>query len=162
MSEEEKRAHRCCFTGHRPEKLHADESAVCAALDRAIDEAIADGFTTFISGMARGVDIWAAEIVLCKRQTNPKLHLICACPHPDFEMKWSSEWVARYRQILAVADLVRFISPGFSIDAYQRRNEWMVDHSSRVIAVYNGEEGGTRNTILYAKRQAQPLRVIIC
>jgi len=28
----------------------------------------------------------------------------------------------------------------------------MVDHSTRVIAVYNGEPGGTKNTIDYANR----------
>lgn len=31
------------------------------------------------------------------------------------------------------------------------RNEWMVDRSSLVIAVYNGESGGTKNTIECAK-----------
>ena len=35
-----------------------------AALEEKIREAIDDGFVTFISGMAWGVDIWAAEIVL--------------------------------------------------------------------------------------------------
>lgn len=29
----------------------------------------------------------------------------------------------------------------------------MVDRSARVIAVYNGEAGGTRNTIKYAKKE---------
>lgn len=29
----------------------------------------------------------------------------------------------------------------------------MVSHSGLVIAAYTGEPGGTRNTILYAKRQ---------
>ena len=33
-------------------------------LEAAILQAVDDGFVTFISGMARGVDIWAAEIVL--------------------------------------------------------------------------------------------------
>lgn len=28
----------------------------------------------------------------------------------------------------------------------------MVNHSARVIAIYNGEPGGTRNTIEYAKQ----------
>ena len=37
--------------------------------------------------------------------------------------------------------------------AFQQRNEWMVDHSSRLIAIYNGSPGGTRNTIEYAKRK---------
>ena len=38
------------------------------------------------------------------------------------------------------------------IRAYQLRNEWMVDHSSKCIAVYNGTAAGTRNTIRYAKK----------
>ena len=63
MTEAEKRKRRLCFTGHRPEKLHSDEATVCAILEGSIDAAIADGFVTFITGMARGVDIWAAEIV---------------------------------------------------------------------------------------------------
>ena len=50
------------------------------------------------------------------------------------------------------ADLVRFICPGYSRACFQIRNEWMVDHSARVIAVYNGEKGGTRNTMEYAKK----------
>lgn len=47
-------------------------------------------------------------------------------------------------------DLVKFICNGYSHSAYQIRNEWMVDHSKRLIAVYNGEAGGTRNTLMYA------------
>ncbi len=60
-------------------------------------------------------------------------------------------WQSRYNAILQQADLVRFVCPSYSRDCFQRRNEWMVDRSSRVIAVYNGEPGGTRNTIEYAK-----------
>lgn len=40
---------------------------------------------------------------------------------------------------------------------FQRRNEWMVDHAGRVIAVFNGEKGGTKNTIDYAERQHVPV-----
>ena len=36
---------------------------------------------------------------------------------------------------------------------YQRRNEFMVDHSNLVIAVWNGEKSGTKNTIDYAERK---------
>lgn len=41
--------------------------------------------------------------------------------------------------------------PSFSMESYQIRNEWMVDRSSLVIAVFNGEQSGTKNTIDYAK-----------
>lgn len=49
---------------------------------------------------------------------------------------------------------MKYICPGYNAGAYQRRNEWMVDHSSRVIAVFNGEPSGTKNTIEYANKQA--------
>lgn len=150
MTEQEKRLHRCCFTGHRPEKLKRSEKEITSALWEAIADAIDAGFTTFISGMARGVDIWAAEQVIEFRKTNPGIHLIAAIPHPNFEKRWPAEWQARYRRIIETADLVKTVCPSFSMGSYQARNEWMVDHSSRLIAVYNGAAGGTRNTIEYA------------
>lgn len=64
LTEDEKRLHRVCFTGHRPEKLNQPEGIVVKSLTNAIHQAIADGKNVFISGVARGVDIWAAEIVL--------------------------------------------------------------------------------------------------
>jgi hypothetical protein len=60
MSEEEKRLHRCCFTGHRPEKISATDDEVKAWLEKKIDQAIADGYTTFISGYAMGGTIRGA------------------------------------------------------------------------------------------------------
>lgn len=160
MSDKEKRMHRCCFTGHRPEKLQATETEVVAMLRDAIKQAIDDGFRTFITGMARGVDIWAAEVVLAFRETYPDVHLICALPHPDFEKRWSRAWQERYTTILQRADLVKIIWPEFSMASYQIRNEWMVDHSARVIAVYNDEPGGTRNTIQYAEIQGVNVRLL--
>ena len=37
----------------------------------------------------------------------------------------------------------------------------MVDHSSRVIAVFNGTPGGTESTILYAREKANVADIII-
>ncbi len=55
--------------------------------------------------------------------------------------------------ILADADLVREVKKAYSPSVFQDRNEWMVNHSHRVVAYYNGQAGGTRNTIEYAQRQ---------
>ena len=62
--------------------------------------------------------------------------------------------------MLKKADEVYYVCEGYVNFAYQRRNEWMVDHSSRVIAVHNGEPGGTRNTINYAKKVDVPVVLI--
>ena len=85
MTEEEKRQHRVCFTGHRPEKLTRFEWLIKRDLEKEIRQAIADGLTVFITGMARGVDIWAAEIVIKLRDAGQPLKLMCACPYDGFE-----------------------------------------------------------------------------
>lgn len=156
-NEPELRMRRVCFTGHRPEKLNKSEAEIVASLEREIRAAITDGFQTFISGMARGVDIWAAEVVLRLRDYGAPIHLIAASPYQGFERAWSPAWQSRYASVLAGADIVRFISPQYDRGCFQRRNEWMVDHAGRVIAVFNGEKGGTKNTIDYATRQNVPV-----
>ena len=157
-TEAEKRIHRACFTGHRPEKLQQTEKEICMGLEREIRKAIDCGIHVFITGMARGVDIWAAEIVLRLRNEGQNVKLICASPYDGFELGWSAEWQRRYNAVLVAADLVRFICPGYSRACFQIRNEWMVDHSVLVIAVFNGQPSGTKNTIDYANRKGVAYR----
>lgn len=152
VTENEKRLRRCCFTGHRPQKLCRAENDIKKDLEEAIKKAISGGYSTFITGMAYGVDIWAGEIVVGLRESNPELHLIAAIPYPDFCGRWSSDWKQRYDALLEKADLIKYICPSYNAGAYQRRNEWMVDHSAHVIAVFNGEKSGTKNTIDYARK----------
>jgi len=159
-TEAELRLHRCCFTGHRPHKLSSPESVVIASLERCIRQAVADGFVTFISGMAWGVDIWAAEIVLKLKQEEYHIHLAAAVPYEGFENSWDNNWKDRYYGILAEADIVKYICPHYSRGCFQIRNEWMVDRSSRLIAAYTGEPGGTRNTIEYANRKG--VKTVFC
>lgn len=106
---------------------------------------------------ARGWTNGAAEIVLALRDEGAAVRLICASPYRGFESRWGRDWQERYRLVMERADLVRFICPAYSRDCFQRRNEWMVDHSARVIAVYNGEPGGTRNTVEYAQWHNVPV-----
>ena len=78
MNQEELRLHRCCFTGHRPDKMKIGEKEIKPLLEKEIDEAIADGYVTFITGMAMGTDIWAAEIVLERKRTRTYiLYVLC-------------------------------------------------------------------------------------
>ncbi len=142
---------RCCFTGHRPNKLAVSEDEARALLRTAIQEAVSDGFYTFITGMAEGVDIWAAQEVLSVRAENPSVHLICAPPYPTFGNRRALKNRVLYESIIDRADFVHTVSPNYFPSCYQKRNKWMVDRSSRVIALYNGEPGGTKNTIDYAE-----------
>ncbi len=160
MTETEKRAHRVCFTGHRPEKLTRNEKAIKENLEKEIRQAITDGLTVFITGMARGVDIWAAQIVLSLRDEGCPVKLMCACPYDGFEEGWKREWQEQYKNILATADFVKYVCDGYSRSCFQIRNEWMVNHAARVIAVFNGEKSGTKNTIDYAAKVGVPVAYI--
>ena len=157
MTENEKRMHRACFTGHRPEKLTRTEKDIVRDLEKEIRQAIADGLSVFITGMARGVDIWAAQIVLSLRNSGYDIKLICACPYDGFESGWSKDWQKQYKEILATADYVKYVCEGYSRSCFQIRNEWMVNHAARVIAVFNGEKSGTKNTIDYAAKVGVPV-----
>lgn len=157
MTEFEKRRHRVCFTGHRPEKLTRSEVAIRKDLEIQICQAVADGLNIFITGMARGVDIWAAQTVLMLRNEGWDAKLICACPYDGFERGWSQEWQIQYKEILVSADFVKYICEGYSRSCFQVRNKWMVNHAARVIAVFNGEKSGTKNTIDYAAKVGVPI-----
>jgi len=56
-----------------------------------IRQAIADGLIVYISGMARGVDIWAAQIVIRLRSEGYPVKLICDCPYDGFEKDWNQD-----------------------------------------------------------------------
>ena len=84
----------CCFTGHRPQKLswgydedHADCLKLKAILKEQIEGMIKIGVSTFITGMALGTDIWAAEIVLELKKTHSDIQLIAAIPHEGQERR---------------------------------------------------------------------------
>lgn len=148
-----KKLHRCCFTGHRPQKINLSEEEIKILLEKAIDNAIANGYVTFITGMASGSDIWAAEIVLERKKLNNNLHLICAVPYYGFEKNRTITEQERYKSIINNADLVKEICDKYFNGCYQVRNEWMVNRSSLVIAVFNGQKSGTKNTVDYAKQK---------
>ena len=80
------------------------------------------------------------------------MHLIAAFSYPDWDSRWSATGISQYAEVLSVADLVEFISLGYSMAPFQKRGEWIVDHSARVVAVYDGVPRGTKNTIDYASK----------
>lgn len=90
------------FTGHRPNKLGGyDEDtplirAIKDELSHSITNAIVAGYTEFISGMAMGIDTWAAETVLEAKKTCNEIKLICAVPFNGQECKWREDAQKRY------------------------------------------------------------------
>ena len=160
IPESVKRQYRCAFTGHRPEKVIGSEGRIIVELRKEILLAIDEGYNVFLTGMSRGVDLWAADIVIELRRYKKDLKLMCVIPFEGMEDRWPVDWKKHYNMVRKEADSVHVLSDRYSPDVYQMRNQWLVNHSSRLIAVFNSEPSGTGNTIQYAQEQGIPVDII--
>lgn len=156
-----------CFTGHRPDKLKGydpkDNRDLIWEIYKEIERHIEDkSVTTFISGMALGVDIWAARAVLyAKRNGYPDVKLICAIPCKNHPSKWNAQSQKEWQSIVEQADEVFYVSEEeYKPSLMQRRNIWMVDESDYVIAVWDGSPGGTGNCVKYAQKENKQITTI--
>lgn len=150
----------CTFTGHRENKLpwrDNEEDPRCAALKQSIYDAVEavyhSGRTHFICGMATGCDMYFAEAVLALREEHAEVTLEAAIPCEGQTRGWSGEQVRRYDRLVAECDYHTVVQRDYTPECYIRRNHYMVDSASVLIAAYNGRPGGTMSTILYAMRK---------
>ena len=153
----------CCFTGHRPAKLpwgNNEFDPRCLLLRKklrhAVQSAYDEGFRHFICGMAQGCDFYFAEEVLALKEIHGDITLEAAIPCPTQADNWSAADRRRYRSILDHCDYETMVQDHYSQGCMQRRNRYMVDHSAFVIAVYDGQSGGTRRTLEYAIMRGVP------
>lgn len=140
------------FTGHRPHKLAGVEAEVKLAIRAALHDLKP---TTCISGMALGVDTWAAEA--CVELGIP---FIAAVPFEGQDAVWPLDAQTRYRELLRSAAKVHVVSKGgFTRAKFLARNRWMVDHAQTVLAIWNGDPaGGTGACVRYAREQTKKRR----
>lgn len=180
------------FTGHRPTKLPCgyDEShPICLDIKSKLRGLILEMVNTdsletvFITGMALGIDIWAAEIVLDIKKDHPNkdIRLICAIPYEGhIRSMFDDQWKKRYQMLLNGAFERHVLSPKYYDGCLLARNRWMVDHADSIIAVFDNaltygvnakksnvsveeciqERGGTAATIRYALRCRKPISAI--
>ncbi len=73
--------------------------------------------------------------------------------------KWR-EYKLRHLKIGTVKNLNKEKFTDFKIEKIDWDVHWMVDHSSKVIGVYTGAPGGTKETIEYAKKNGREVVVI--
>lgn len=158
----------CSCTGRRPRgfpfKYGIDTSkhiAYLQELETKIELAITEyGMTNFISGMAIGVDLDFAEIIIKLKNKYPVV-LECAIPCPNQTYKWSDKDKLRYEKIMKQADNVTLVSERYAPECMLKRNRYMVDKSNLIIAVFNGiEKGGTWYTMQYAHNKRVPIWII--
>lgn len=154
----------CCFTGPRPHKLgFAEESdsgiLLKKRLKEEIEKLIQKGYRRFLTGMAEGTDIYAAEAVLEFKETYKDIMLIAALPYKHNGAGRSFEERNRFNKIINSVDLTVNLNETYHPSCFHERNRFMVDQSSAVIAVYS-ENGGTAYTIKYAQKTGKEVIMI--
>jgi len=147
----------CCFTGHRPSKLPWDDNEDdprCLDLKRRLWDAVTTayecGYRHFLCGMAMGCDLYACECAQRLRQLHSDVTVEAAIPCPSQPDAWPGAQKERYRRLVAACDFETMVSAAYSSSCMQRRDRYMVDHASMLIAMFDGSAGGTRYTIEYA------------
>lgn len=150
----------CCFTGHRPEKLpwgDQEDDPRCIKLKTRLRDAVESAYETgmrhFICGMARGCDLYFCEEVLHLREKHGDILLEAAIPCLSQADAWSAPERERYRRLVALCDVETVVQQQYTPSCMQRRNRYMVDHASLLIAVHDGLPGGTMQTILYGMKR---------
>lgn len=151
-------------TGHRPNKLWGYDlnNPPYQKLQQLFEQILTDtGCTDAWTGMALGADTVFAHAVLALRDKNLPIRLHCAIPCRGQSSRWSAGAVREYDQILQLADSIVLVTDApYSPRLMQVRNEYMVNHSDFVIAVWNGTPGGTANCVRYARHRDVQVRVI--
>ena len=118
------------------------------------------GYRHFLCGMAIGCDMYFAEAVLALREQYGDVTLEAAIPFGDQPGRWTAMLRQRWNTLIDRCDKLTVLQYGYTPDCMMRRNRYMVDRASLLLACYDGRPGGTMNTILYAERSGVKVIVI--
>lgn len=99
--------------------------------------------------MATGT--WAAEAILDLKENCPWIVLEMVSPFDGQADRWSAEYRMRHDRLFDQADIVTVISHTYTKSCLFRRNRYLVDNADLLLAVYDGQPGGTAMTVGYAR-----------
>ncbi len=146
------------FTGYRTIKILRSASGrdiiekLYLELNDVIEKLCEEGYDTFLSGMAEGFDMLAAEAVLKVKMKRANIRLIAVVPFLGQESGYFPRDKKRYQDILHSADKVVITSDTYHKKAFFVRNDYMIQNSSLIVCYYDGQRGGTMYTYNRALR----------
>ena len=148
-------------TGHRPERV-GGYLIPNPIYDYVISEMksyiLAIKPEKIITGMALGVDTWAASVAI-----ELGIPFIAAVPFLGQADRWQASERHKYVALLSKAvEVVMVSEDGYAEEKLQTRNEWIVDHSDEMLVVYDGKPGGgTKRCAKYAAKKGVLIKFIV-
>ena len=141
-------ARTCAFTGHRI----MEKGFNIEELKDKISKLIGIGYDTFLVGMALGFDTLAFQ-TLEEFRTKNNIRIIACIPCLNQSYKFTSAQKKEYDRMLKVADERIFVGQEYDKTCMRKRNEFMVNNSSCLIAYVRRDFGGSVSTIKYAVKK---------
>lgn len=154
----EKKDITAAFTGHRTYEGEAD-----AALRDVVQELYGRGYRRFLVGMAWGFDLAAGRAVMALKEQVADVELVAVVPYEEFRQRFSDEDKVAYDEVEAAASELFVVSQMRGSAAYRKRNDYLVDNASVVVAWWNGHrKGGTAYTVRRAvKRGCEVINLLL-
>lgn len=154
---------RLCFTGHRPEKLPKGRGyeSLLETLYYYIDRAVERGYRLFLDGMADGIDFHAAEYLIRKRKEMQDIRIIGVQPFENYEEFFRSHdydpehlrlMRESFDEVIVMKGKYELCSKN-SRKFFYKRNQFLVDHASAMIAVCSLGRSGSKQTLDYALKK---------
>lgn len=109
-----------------------------------------------IIGGHLGFDMIVGEVA-----RDMKLPYQIALPYPTYHKKWQGEDLRRIEDLKVHASSVKSVSRGGSSKAkFERRDRWIIDRSTCVMALWDGMPGRTEEVIKIAYSRRTPVENI--
>lgn len=149
----DQRLKNCGVTGHRhipPDKIEY----VTTEMLKKILAACEAGYNYYISGFAECADLIFSKTVCDIKRDRDEIKLAAALPYPRTRSK-------EVQDLLNQCDDIKICSDKYYRGCFHLRNRYIIDHSSLIIAVYDGRKtGGTYTTLQYARKQNKEIQII--
>jgi uncharacterized phage-like protein YoqJ len=151
------------ITGHRPHKLggYNDKTNRSSQIKLTLKQCFAQAKPAcIISGMALGVDQWAAEVAL---EMGIKVVALVPCLAQD--SKWPPESRTKYVELLekikAAGGTIEYITKETYTPACMHlRNQRIVDYATHMLAIWDRTWGGTGGCVRLAKQAGRPVTIV--
>ncbi len=137
-----------CVSGHRKISVPVDRDKLASIFNCYIDK----GIDTFLVGMAIGFDTICFQVLEKLREKN-NIKIIACIPCLEQDKMFSEAQKKEYKRMIKSADERIILSEKYTPYCMMKRNRFMVDNSSMVLAYLVENKGGTFATIKYAKEK---------
>lgn len=136
------------FSGHRSLGKDFNKLALCNEIIRLIET----GYDTFLVGMAVGFDTECFKILEKIREKNP-IKIIACIPCREQDKNFLTYQKREYQRMVKSADEKIVLQEEYDKYCMLKRNDFLVDNASVLIAYLRKNQGGTEYTVRRAKKK---------